>query len=177
MRIKSALVVLVVSLAVPVAAAAQSRGPAHRCTTASLSGGAASAASDVGVQFGGGAGAELVPGLTIEGRTTWLARDNGGSGLSVNLSAQFGWPRDRAIAPFVRGGVGIYRAIFDTTRAPLPGYYAARSTVSGPVGRLSFADPALIVGGGAGQYVMTSVSVWAVFHFEEHRVTPARGSR
>lgn len=92
-------------------------------------------------------------------------------------------------------GVGLYRAMFENTDNELPEFYRRRlDPTSAGITGATFTDPALVTGGGVsiflnrwfalrpeaevtfvirdGTYVVTSLLLHAVFHFEEHPVTP-----
>ena len=106
----------------------------------------------------------------------------------------------RPAVPFVKGGVGLYRASFDSSVADIPDFYRRRLGPGEPaVGRShAFRDPSVVVGGGLNlfatrhialrpeieamvvrrqsrSHVVTAVMMHVAYHFEDHPVTPARG--
>ena len=89
----------------------------------------------------------------------------------------------------------MYRATFENTDDEMPAFYRRRvDPESGALKGMTFTDPTLVTGGGVsiflkrwfalrpeaevtfvirnGADVVTSAAVHAVFHFEEHPVTP-----
>ena len=182
-------------------ASAQIAPPPNRWdhgTTLNVFAGAASASSETGPLAGGAFGWQITPWVSVEGSGTWLSRLNGAEAFAADLKTLVNVMAARPVAPFVEGGIGMYRASFDSSRGPLPDFYRART--SAEVGNIStFTDPSFIVGGGVNvfvgrhvairpdieakivrrdsqSYVVTALSVHLAYHFEEHPME-SRGSR
>jgi hypothetical protein len=167
-------------------------------TTVNVFAGAASASSETGGLAGGALGWEITRWVALEGSGSWLNRRNGAEAFAADLKALVNLTAARPVVPFVEGGIGLYRASFDSSRRPLPGFYQSRSTENaGHISRMTFTDPSFIVGGGvnvfiarhlairpdveakvvrrnAQNYVVTAVSVHMAYHFEDHPITPSR---
>ncbi len=191
---------LVMLAAVPDLAAAQVTPTARefgRGTTISLVPGVASASSETGLVLGGAVGWELNPWAEIETDMTWMARRHGAAAFAAAITGQANLTARRAVVPFLRAGVGLYSASFDTAQAIPPDFYARRL---GPGGlhqgpNYRFTDPSVVAGGGvtlfvnrhvsvrpevqstiarraSRNYVVTTLTVQLTYHFEEHHVTP-----
>jgi hypothetical protein len=105
--------------------------------------------------------------------------------------------RGRTVAPFVQAGIGMYRASFTDDAHNPPEFYQRRMSdaLVGDGMGAAFTDPTVVAGGGVNffvkrylairpaadativfrdgrRYVVASVAVHAVFHFEDHPVTP-----
>jgi hypothetical protein len=174
----------------------------RQCTTAGVLAGGGFATSDRGFVGGASIGWGITPRLTIEGRVLWLDRDPGSEGFTAGFSANLGLASLDNAEPYLKGGVGFYRASFDTAQATPPAFYRRRIAEDDSAARTTyaFADPAVAVGGGvklvdrrhftirseieamiawhdADGYVITAVTVHFVYHFEDHAITPARRRR
>lgn len=188
------------TVATSMVAAAQTL-PAHTWshgTTINLFTGVATASSDTGVTAGGAAGWEITKLFGIEGLAEWLDRPQGEEGFDVSLTGHVNFTAARPLVPFVKAGVGFYRATFDGTATDIPEFYQDRITAAGSaVGtRQTFTDPSFVVGGGlnvfvsrhwairpdvgltavrdhGASYLVTGVTVHAAYHFEDHPVTPS----
>jgi hypothetical protein len=127
---------------------------------ATLSGfaGAAMATSTDGPLAGGAIGWTITPWIGVEGSGAWLQHGRGASAFSASLAGHANLMRPGLAVPFVRGGIGLYRAWFDRDRGPLPGFYEARLGASASI-RPSFTDPAFVLGGGLNLFV---ASRWAI---------------
>lgn len=167
-------------------------------TTINLFTGVATASSTAGITAGGAAGWEVTNLFGIEGVAEWLDRPQGEEGFAVTLTGQLNLTRERPIVPFVKGGVGFYRATFDGTATDIPDFYRERIATGGPLEtRLTFTDPSFLLGGGVNvfmsrhwairpdvgltivkdhgaSYLITGVTVHAAYHFEDHPVTSSR---
>jgi hypothetical protein len=162
-------------------------------TTLNVFAGAASASSETGPLLGGAFGWEVIPWFALEGSGAWLDRTNGAEAFAADLKALVGLPGAHAIAPFVEGGIGLYRASFDLSQGVLPDFYQGRiagnTSVAGTT--VTFNDPSFILGGGVSlfvtrhiairpdvdvkivrrnsqSYAVTAVAVRLAYHFEEH---------
>jgi hypothetical protein len=170
----------------------------HHATTVSGFAGAAVASSSTGSMLGGTAGWEITPALAIEGSGAWASFDHGASGFSGALQVRRRLGGRRSIDPFVQAGVGVYRASFGPDDSVMPDFYRQRVTRRISEMGTTFHDPTVLAGGGLSVFisrhvavrpvvqalvafrdrrhlVMTSVAVHAVYHFENHPVTPVRG--
>jgi len=184
-----------------VSAATAQTVPSHlwsHGTTINLFTGVATASSNPGMTAGGAAGWEVTRLFGIEGLAEWLDRPQGEEGFAVSLTGQMNLTGARPIVPFVKGGVGFYRAIFDSTATEIPDFYRDRLGTAAPLEtRQTFTDPSFVIGGGVqvfvsrhwairpdagltivkdhgASYLIPGVSVHAAYHFEDHPVTPSR---
>ena len=161
-------------------------------TTLNVSGGAASASSEAGAVVGAAVGWEIKPWLAVEGGGSWLDREKGAEAFAAELTALIGLRRASPVTPFVEGGFGLYRASFDLSQGPPPGFYGRRlATPSNITSTVSFTDPSFIVGIGLNvfvtphlalrpdigvrlvrrdsqSYVVSALMVHLAYHFEEH---------
>ncbi len=195
------LLVSVASLTVAASASAQVAPRVddwHHATTLSGFAGTAVTASSTGSMLGGTAGWEITPALAIEGSGAWASFDHGASGFSGALQVRRRLFGRRNIDPFVQAGVGVYRASFGPDDGVMPDFYRQRVTQRISQVGMTFNDPTVLAGGGLSVFinphlairpvvqamvafrdrrrlVMTSVAVHAVYHFENHPVTPVRG--
>jgi hypothetical protein len=187
-------------LCTPGLASAQTSSPnmwAHG-TTVNVFAGGASASSETGALAGGAVGWEVTPWVALEGSGSWLDRRQGADAFAADLKALVNLAAARSVVPFVEGGIGMYRASFDSSRATFPEFYRARMAANaGATTRMTFADPSFIVGGGVNlfatrrmairpdieakivrrdsqTYVVTAVSVHLAYHFEDHPIAPSR---
>jgi hypothetical protein len=190
------------SALVPAAAMAQSLATENIWrygTTANIFAGAASSASRARSVAGGGVGWEITPWVGLEGRFAWQDRSRDQDAFAAELGAHVNLLSERPIVPFVKGGVGLYRASFGRTLDDIPAFYRRRLQPPDPAlrARQTFTDPSLIVGGGVNAYVsrhwavrpeiaatairrdgrghvVTTVTLHLAYHFEEHPITPDR---
>jgi len=172
--------------------------PWSRGTTIAVAGGAGFEASSSGPLIGGGVGWEMTPRIGLDGAVHWFSRSEGSEAFAAALTvraALAGSP----VAPFLRGGVGLYRMTFDGARPDeVPGFYGRRLTPSaGSRIHHTFTDPTLILGGGVDffltrklalapqwevawlrrqghSHVVTAASIRIAYHIEEHPITPDR---
>ena len=167
-------------------------------TTVNVFAGAAVASSETGPLGGGAVGWEVTRRVALEGSGSWLNRRNGAEAFAADLKALVNVTAARPVVPFLEGGIGLYRASFDSSRGPLPGFYQGRVAGNGStVKRMAFTDPSFILGGGVNvfvtrhiairpdveakivrrdrqNYAVTAVSVHIAYHFEDHPITPSR---
>jgi hypothetical protein len=125
-----------------------------RGTTLNAFTGGISTGSQTGPVGGVAAGWERGPWFTLEGTGAWLRPDAGSSAFTASLGAHVNLVRPRAAVPFLKGGVGLYRASFDAGYANLPEFYARRAGTS-----RTFTDPAFVGGGGVTVFVTDR---WAI---------------
>jgi Outer membrane protein beta-barrel domain len=179
---------------------APATNPWSHGTTLNVFAGVNSASSQGGSLAGGAVGWEVNRWLALEGIGSWLDRGTGAEAFAADLKAIISPVTARRFVPFVQGGIGMYRASFDLSRAEIPDFYrprlaAAASDVNSTV---TLTDPSFIVGGGANlfmtqhvairpdvrativrrdarSYVLTTVAVHLAYHFETHPV--AQGHR
>jgi hypothetical protein len=164
-----------------------------RGTTLGVLAGVSAASSTEAPLAGGAFGWEFGPWVGVEGSGAWLRRGRGASAFAASMAGHLNLTRPRAAVPFVKAGVGLYRAWFDTGRASLPEFY--RDRIRAADTRPSFTDPAFVLGGGANlyatprwavrpqaealfvrrhgsTYTLALVSVHVTHHFERHTVRP-----
>jgi hypothetical protein len=136
----------------------------------------------------------------------WIDAGPAASGFAADISTELALvSKSSRDVPYVRLGVGAYRATFDvagrTQLAAVPDFYRRRlGTDSTVLRRETFMDPAFVVAAGMDvplgahvsvrpdvrgmwvvrgghTYQMVLVGVQLAYHIEEHPVTPSRGSR
>jgi hypothetical protein len=149
-----------------------------------------------GPAFGGAVGWEVTPRFAVDGVATWSEFRDGADAFAGTMRLRVRLAGHRSVDPFVQGGVGLYRAMFEDTDDEMPEFYRRRLDPSSGVSGATFTDPTLVTGGGVsiflrrwfalrpeaevtfvirdGTHVVTSLFLHAVFHFEEHPVTPSR---
>jgi hypothetical protein len=162
--------------------------------------GMASASSNSGPLAGGAAGWEITPRFGLEGSVAWLDRPTSASAFAADLTAHVSPLRPRTAVPFLKGGVGLYRTSFDSSRDVMPGFYSRRMAALGSAFRTrhAFTDPSFVVGAGVNvfptrhfamrpeieaiivmrssqTYVVTTVTMHVAYHFEDHPVSPQVG--
>ena len=192
------LAVVSTTLLCSATASAQPVQPAewsHATTLSGFAGGAADG-TRTGPSLGGAAGWDVTPRFAIDGTGAWTTFGAGADAFSASMRLRVRLAGRRTVDPFVQGGVGLYRAMFDNSETKMPEFYRRRvDPLSGKLTGMTFTDPTLVTGGGVsiflnrffalrpeaevafvlrdGTHVVTSLLVHAVFHFEEHPVTPA----
>jgi hypothetical protein len=143
-------------------------------------------------------------GIAVSGR--WIDAGPGASALAADISTELGLlPKSSHQVPYVRLGVGAYRATFDLADvrqvAAMPDFYHRRvDFVSTVRNRTTFMDPMFVVAAGIDvplnrhvsvrpdvrgmwvvrdghAYQMVLIGVQLAYHIEAHPVTPSRGSR
>ncbi len=141
-------------------------------------------------------------GIGLSGR--WI--DAGANTFAADISTELGLvPKSLRQVPYVRLGVGAYRATFDLAdmrqMAAMPDFYRRRvDFISTVRNRKTFMDPMFVVGAGMDvplnrrlsvrpdvrgmwvvrdgrAYQVVLVGVQLAYHIEAHPVTPSRGSR
>ena len=188
---------LCASLLASVPASAQSGQPDwSRGTTLSGFGGGAGDETRTGPAFGGAVGWEVTPRFAVDGVGTWSEFGEGADAFAGTMRLRVRIAGHRSVDPFVQGGVGLYRAMFESTDKEMPEFYRRRLDPASGISGATFTDPTLVTGGGVsiflkrwfalrpeaevtfvirdGTHVVSSFFLHAVFHFEEHPVTPSR---
>lgn len=151
-----------------------------------------------GALLGGAVGWEVTPRVAIEGSGAWLEFGGGSSAFNGALKMRLRLSGLRTIDPFVQAGVGLYRASFTANPDDAPGFYSRRMSTHMEAGvGATFTDPTVVAGGGVNVFltrqfsirpdveaaivlrdrrslVVTSVTLHAVYHFEDRPVTPSR---
>ena len=188
--------VICASLMCSAVASAQSAQPdwSHGTTLSVFAGGSADGTRG-GPAAGGAVGWEVTPRFAVDAMGAWTEFGGGAEAFSGSLRLRVRVAGHRSVDPFVQAGVGMYRAMFENPDNEMPEFYRRRlDSVPGLTGA-TFTDPSLVTGGGVsiflkrwfalrpeaevtfvirdGAHVVTGVSMHAVFHFEEHPVTPA----
>jgi hypothetical protein len=146
--------------------------------------------------IGGGAGWAMTPLFGLEGRVGWSKGVSDTDAFGASLTARFSPRTPRTSVPFVRAGVGLYRASFDT-QADIPEFYRRRLT-EGDLAhnhRASMTDPSILLGAGLDVwvsrhvamrpeievttaladgrgYLVTNVTFHVIYNFESRPVTP-----
>jgi hypothetical protein len=138
---------------------------------------------------------QIAPQFSVEGGTTWLSGGAGASGSGTLFGVRTTLPSRRA-APYLSGGAGVYRAVFDGS-APLPACYKGRvaSEVAGSGVRHVFNDLAYAAGAGVDVFLSQHIAlrpearvllvrvdgrthpIWVIgsqlaYHFESHPGIP-----
>ena len=169
-------------------------------TTLNVLAGAGTDSSDTGAVAGTSVGWEITPSMAIEGSGYWLDRGPGANAFAAALKLQVGLLVPHKAVHFLEAGVGLYRASFDPIATAVPDFYRRRMAATSPRLRDTFTDPSFVLGGGVNIFVtqhfvirpdvesmivrrdgrslpVTAVAVHVAYHFENHPVTPTRGSR
>lgn len=201
MRLRFILLIAAIWLALAVTASGQEirSNEWSRGTTLSGFAGVATDNTASGPVLGGTVAWELTRRVALEGGGAWAGFPDSANAFSGTMAVRgrmFGHGR---VDPYVAGGVGLYRAEF-RAHSPMPAFYARRHPMARarlPEGGATFTDPSLLAGGGINvsvsrhmafrpdvqaivvfrdgrRHTVAAVTVHAVFHFEDHPVTPAR---
>jgi hypothetical protein len=168
-------------------------------TTIEAMAGIATASSRSGVLLGGGVGWEVTPWFGFEGNLGWLDRPRGAEAFSADLTAQVGLLPASTLVPYVKAGIGFYRASFDSAFDDMPEFYRRRLGPGGfgPRVTRTFTDPSFVIGGGlrafvvrqwsvepeiaativrraSRSHVVTAFALHFAYHFEDHPITPSQ---
>lgn len=148
-------------LAAPGVATAQNRPPAPEPGT-QLDGlvGVASANAHAGTVLSGIVGWRVVPRAAAEVRGAWLARGTGASAFHADVGGIFNVLNRERVRPFLGAGFGLYRAAFDSSAAPMSGFYRGRlrqDLIGNP--SHSFVDPAFRLSAGVDWRIRDRVSI------------------
>ncbi|HET7699029.1 MAG TPA: outer membrane beta-barrel protein [Vicinamibacterales bacterium] len=201
MRVASPLAALLVLVLASGSASAQTAGRGNvwrHGTTVTGFAGIATDGSRSGPSIGGSIGWEVTPRVSLDGDGAWLEFGDGMSTFAASLKARARILGIRPVDPFIEAGVGFCRtSVAMTTRRP-PAFYARRLSAGmmpgGP--EMTFTDPTLAIGTGVHifvsrrfslrpaldatvvlrdrrHYVITTAALQAVFHLEDHPVTPS----
>lgn len=144
-----------------------------QCTALSLFAGSARAGSTTSAAAGAAVGWELTPHFTIEGSGAWVDRPSGSTAFTAVLGTRVHLAGRRILVPFASGGVGLYRegpAMTDFAVSAGGGLdvFVARHLAVRPEVRV------LLVNGDSSFRSVTIAGVNLAYHFESHKVTPAR---
>lgn len=174
--------------------------PWARGTELGIAASTATSASDSGPMFATAAGWEVTQWVAVEGRGSWFIKNRDARAFAVDLNALVNLVAKRDVTPYVGGGVGFYRATFDSTAAASPGFYRNRLENRGLARAVSFTDPSfhltagidfivrryltvrpeasawIVRRGGAGVETY-SLGVRVGYRFEDHPITKSRAAR
>jgi hypothetical protein len=143
----------------------------RHCTSIGVNAGVVSAASERDAIVGASLGWRITPRVAIEGRAAWSNPD-GAEIFAGALSAEVRLISRRS-SPYVKGGIGLYRAAFDLSETP-PDFYAFEVFATRRISLRPEVE-AVVVLRDWRRHVAVAATVQAVYHFEYGRVTPARG--
>jgi hypothetical protein len=130
-----------------------------RGTTLSLSAGAATASPNTTATFGTALGWELTPRAEIEGAAAWLSKRRGADAFAAELKLLVNLIQPARVVPYLGGGVGLYRGMFDSATTAMPSFYRRRMMDANVATRASYTDPTIVVAGGMNLYVARHLSV------------------
>ena len=142
-------------------------------------------------------GWEITHRVELEGTGTWVVAQQSDEAFAAELKVSANLTRPGAVVPFVAGGVGMYRASFDTTRSTLPEFYQRRVAPSSVDTLVDFTDPSYVIAGGVniftgthvsirpdvsvrlvtrgeGTFVVPMATIYFSYHFENHHVAEHR---
>jgi uncharacterized protein involved in copper resistance len=173
--------------------------PSTRCSSLAVYGGVSTAESRTGGLAGGAIGWQISPWVGLEADSFWVDRPGSEAGFSAAFNARWSLVTGWKAIPFLKTGLGLYHASFDTGDDTVPAFYLDRlGDGSAGVGvKRSFTDPTAIVGGGVDiglsrrvslrpqadatfafdhgkSRVMPGFTLHLAFHFDEHPITPSR---
>jgi hypothetical protein len=135
----------------------------------------------------------MTPALAIVGSGYWLDGGSRADAFAAALKLRAALTIPHMAVPFVKAGVGLYRATFDPAAGRIPEFYRRRMA-AGPMASgamRTFTDPSFVGGGGvtvfvtphiaiepevetmivhreSHNYFMTAVAVHMAYHFESH---------
>jgi len=160
------------------------------------SAGAASLSSDTQPTLGAAVNWGLTPRIGIEASSTWMRRPAADEALSVAMTSQVAVWRRESLTAFARAGVGAFVMTLNTND-DIPEFYRTRMAALPSRSTRAFTDPSVVIGAGVDvrmsrhvhlrpsadvvtvvrdrrtmTVIMTAVQV--AYHFETHRITPAR---
>jgi len=208
MKLISSLVIVMAAAALPAVAHAQDDGARSgmKATAIAAEGGAFSDSTRSSGWWGGTALWQPTHRVGIAVSARWIDAGPAANGFAADISAELGLaPRSSRDMPYVRLGVGAYRASFDIADpargASIPDFYRRRLDNRGTMtGRETFMDPAFVVAAGIDvplnarvsvrpdvrgmwvvrgghTYQMVLVGLQVAYHIEERPVTPSRSAR
>src|SRR5687767_12656319 len=130
-HMRSTSYVFSVVCATVICSAAASAQPArtadwsHGTTLSGFAGGSADGPR-AGPTFGGTVGWEVAPRFGVDGTGGWTTFGGGADAFSGSMRLRVRIAGHRTVDPFVQGGVGLYRAMFETTETEMPEFYRRR---------------------------------------------------
>lgn len=165
----------------------------HGTTLAGFAGATTASSAEVRGALGGAFGWEINHWVSVEGTGTWIAGREADDAFAAELKTLVNLTRPNTVVPFVGAGVGMYRAMFDTTQSVLPGFYQERLAGSPFTTHPTFTDPSFVLAAGinifTGQHVsirpdlsvrlvtrssniypVTMVTVHVTYHIEAHDI-------
>lgn len=155
-------IALIALLGVAAGASAQTASPAvnpwTRCTTLEVFGGTSTSTLNTTGTFGAGLGWELTHRAEIQGLAAWIAERDGVDGFAADLKLFVNLTRPSRVVPYIGGGAGVFRAMFDGPD-DLPVFYQRRVSSDTVARRTSFTDPTAAIAAGAHFYVAGHLSV------------------
>jgi hypothetical protein len=174
--------------------------PWNRGTTLTVFGGGATASPNTTGALGTALGWELTHRVEIEGAGAWLSKRRGAHAFAADLKGLVNLTRPGPAVPYVGGGVGMYRGIFDTPMAAMPTFYRRRMANEDASRQTSYTDPTAVVSGGlhifvarhfsirpeatirfvadrGRSYRVGTLTVGGVYHVEEHVAAAGRRLR
>ena len=110
-------------------------------------GGAQSASSRVSAAAGMGFGWEVTQRLALEGRATWFDVNPDTPDFAATMAAHVPLMTRRSVLPFVTGGLGMYRATYDSQSSAANAFYQNRMG-DAVTGRRTFQDFMVAFGAG-----------------------------
>ena len=149
-----------------------------------------------GPLIGGAVAWEMTPRFALEGSGGWTDFADAATAFEGAMALKWRIAGRRHVDPFLSGGIGLYRAVFDNLDAAMPPFYMRRMGSHRELpGRATFTDPTLIGGGGVSlflservalrpqagatlvfrdgrRHTLANVALHVVYHFESHPVTP-----
>lgn len=145
----SLVVLALVSVAQPAAAQTDSATGMdwQHGTTLFGFGGAQSASSRVSAAAGMGFGWEVTQRLALEGRATWFRVNPDVPDFAATMAAHVPLMTRRSVLPFVTGGIGMYRATYDSQSSAANAFYQNRMG-DAITGRRTFQDFLVTFGAG-----------------------------
>lgn len=128
-------------------------------TTLSVAAGAATASPNTSATFGTALGWELTHRTEIEGAAAWLSKRRGADAFAAELKLVVNLTQPARAVPYLGGGVGLYRGMFDSGTTAMPSFYRRRMTNTNVTTRASYTDPTIVAAGGMHLYVARHLSV------------------
>jgi menaquinone-dependent protoporphyrinogen oxidase len=159
--------------------------------------GASTTPGDTSATAGAALGWEIAPHFTLEGRGIWLDGGRRAEAFAALIGARVPLLPARSVVPFLSGGVGMYRATFESASDSIPRFYGRRMMVdAGRFQGRTFDDFVVGFGGGSDIFLARhlalrpevtillvttrsaahTIPVYGVhlaYHFESHPITPA----
>jgi hypothetical protein len=130
----------------------------HGTTIAVLGGTAVPESADARGAFGTAVGWEINQWVRLEGTGTWIAANRGQDAFAAEFKALTMLTRPARVVPYIGGGLGLYRAVFDGAGAAMPDFYQRRMSGQAAMQR-AFTDPSFVFEAGADLFVHRHLSV------------------